>query len=175
MEECEISESHRSLAGKIGSAGGTVVLVLVVAAAAFVMASPLFGWRVDTVLSGSMEPALHAGDMIVTRPVAAGTIREGDIVTYSSRSGNSHTTHRVVAVEREPALRFVTKGDANRDIDPAPIPAGQVAGVFAFSIPYLGILVGFIRTPLGLALTVGIPAVVLIAAELEKLWSKGAD
>ena len=152
-----------------------MVLVLVVSAAAFTMAAPLFGWRVDTVLSGSMEPALHAGDMVVTRPAAAGTIQVGDIITYSSRSGTSRTTHRVVAVEREPTLRFVTKGDANRDIDPAPIPAGQVAGVRAFSIPYLGILVGFIRTPLGLALTVGIPALVLIAAELEKLWSRGTD
>ncbi len=170
-----MSEPHRSSLGRLGSAAGTVLIILVVSAAVFAMAAPVFGWRVDTVLSGSMEPALSTGDVVVTMPVAAGTIRAGDIVTYSSLSGRSYTTHRVVAVETEPELRFITKGDANRGPDPSPILPGQVAGIVALHLPYLGLLFAFIRTPIGLVLTIAIPALIIIASEVESRWVKGAE
>ncbi|MHB8053175.1 MAG: hypothetical protein ACYDEZ_07810 [Methanoregula sp.] len=39
-----------------------------------------------------------------------------------------------------------------------------------FSVPYLGYLVAFIRTPLGLVLFLVIPATILIISELLKVY-----
>ena len=39
------------------------------------MLAPHFGWRADTVLSGSMEPALPVGSIEVTQPAHTDDIR----------------------------------------------------------------------------------------------------
>ena len=53
---------------------GVAMIILLMAAAAFTFLAPRFGWSVDTVYSGSMEPQLQVGGVVVTRPVAAGEV-----------------------------------------------------------------------------------------------------
>lgn len=70
------------------------------------------------VLSGSMSPTLHPGDVAFARTVPADTIRPGDVVTITSDQG-TRITHRVVeaspAAAGETTLRL--KGDANGSVD----------------------------------------------------------
>jgi len=131
-------------------------------------------YKVLSVISGSMEPEIHTGDVIVIKPVAeAAQIAEGDIITF--RSGEEQQiliTHRVVgiiSVNQEPAA-FVTKGDANDSEDPSTVAFKQVVGRYQFRLPYFGYVASFIRKPIGIFSVVIIPGLVLIGLEFRKIW-----
>lgn len=134
----------------------------------------LFGRKVLTVLSGSMEPAIHTGDVIVIKPIEAGeAIAEGDIVTFRSREKSDVLiTHRViglVSVNGSPKA-YVTKGDANDTKDLTAVSADQVIGRYGWRVPYFGYVSGVLRQPLGIILGVVLPGLILIASELRKIW-----
>ena len=129
----------------------------------------LAGWRVDAVLSGSMEPDLSVGGVVLIKPVEPVAVRVGDIIAY--QAGEVLITHRVielVAGDGEPS--FVAKGDANEDPDISPVAAASVFGVVVFDMPYLGYLAAFVKTRLGFLLTVFLPGLAIIALELRKMW-----
>jgi signal peptidase len=155
---------------KMGRIAAILFLILIISGSLFTIISPFFGWRTEVVISGSMEPALQTGSVVIVRPIVPDLIRKGDIIMFSSLDMRSLTTHRVVAVESEPGLRFITRGDANNNSDINPIVPDQVVGIVAFTIPYLGFLTQFIKTPLGFILFLLIPAVILIGHELLNLW-----
>lgn len=159
-----------STSARIVKTGGVVVLLLLVASALFFFTAPFFGWKTEIVLSGSMEPTIPTGSVVVTRPVAPESIRAGDVIIYSFLSGPGLTTHRVIQVESDNGLKFITKGDANKDPDVNPVLPVQVGGIVAFDIPYAGYLISFIRTPLGLLVCLIIPAALLLMGELINLW-----
>jgi len=69
---------------KVAKNLGITLIILLMAAAAFTFLAPRFGWSVDAVFSGSMEPELKVGSVVVTRPVAPEEIRAGDIITFYS-------------------------------------------------------------------------------------------
>jgi signal peptidase len=147
-----------------------LLLILIISGSLFTIVSPFFGWRTEVVISGSMEPAIQTGSVVIVSPIVPDTIRKGDIIMYSSLDMTSLTTHRVVNVESEPKLQFITKGDANNNSDVIPVTPGQIVGIVAFTIPYLGLLAQFIKTPLGFTLFLLIPAVILIGCEMLDLW-----
>jgi len=146
------------------------VCALVIAAVLFTFLGPVFGWRVNVVFSGSMEPEIRTGNVIITGPVSPEEVVVGDIIIYSSST--SFVTHRVIDIVRDPSLQFITKGDANEDPDPTPIPAERLAGRFVYQIANLGYVIAFLKTPLGLILTIGIPLLILVAFEVQKRWIK---
>lgn len=93
-----------------------------------------------TVLTGSMEPAIPAGSLVLVRPVDPATLGVGDVITFQrSGSGGAYITHRITEIDRtvEPAT-FATKGDANAGADVNPVDAGAVRGEVWFSVPQLG-------------------------------------
>ena len=76
-----------------------------------------FDARPLTVLSGSMEPTLQTGDVVVAKRVEPGDVRIGDVVTYRSPTGRL-VTHRVRALHQTgERFVFVTKGDANNSTE----------------------------------------------------------
>jgi signal peptidase I len=151
-------------------------LVLVV----LMLLAPHFGWRADTVLSGSMEPALPAGCVQVTRPVALEQIQVGDIITFRSPTDGGLMSHRVVEVQGGESYQFRTRGDANEDVDPYLIPGENVVGRMCFKVAHVGRVAEYLKTPLGFIL-LGLFGFALIAAEtstmLEVRWreASGAD
>ncbi len=85
--------------------------------------------------SGSMEPLLSVGDVVLTIPAEAEQV-EGHIVTFW-RSG-SYVTHRVVEIDtNEGTVR--TKGDANAANDSAVVPLDAIEGRVRLAIPYAGL------------------------------------
>ena len=144
-----------------------LVWLLVIVVVMFLL--PRFGWRFDAVLTGSMEPELNVGGVVFIKPVEPLDINPGDIIAYHSEG--VLTTHRVVKVVSgggEPS--FVTKGDANEDPDQLPVAASSVVGKVIFDVPYLGYLAAFVKTRLGLLLTIILPGLAIIGLELRKLW-----
>ena len=125
--------------------------------------------EVKVVQSGSMEPTIKTGGIVVIRSVD--TYKLGDIITFGPDTKTQiPTTHRIVGVEGlGPTEKFVTKGDANDDADPTLTARSAINGKVIFSLPYLGYLLDFARKPLGFGLLVGIPALMIICDEIGKI------
>lgn len=100
-----------------------------------------FGIGLSVVLSGSMEPSLSVGDLLLVR--ATEDFAVGDVVVY--QSGSMAVVHRLIELNEDTAL---TKGDANNAAD-APIPLTALRGRVAASLPLAGYLVMAIQTPVG--------------------------
>src|ERR687886_2359087 len=72
-----------------------------------------------TVVSGSMQPALPLGSLVVVVPRDADAVRVGDVITFSPPRESRTVTHRVVEVQGSGGdLRVHTRGDANAVADP---------------------------------------------------------
>jgi signal peptidase len=129
----------------------------------------VFNHQIYIVQSNSMSPTFKTGSLLIVNKTDKQFIKETDIITFR-RSGDSvATTHRVVDILKDDGLQFVTRGDANNVDDPMPVNAEDVSGVVVTAIPYLGYLIGFIRTKQGLLVCIVIPALVIILAQVLKL------
>jgi signal peptidase len=132
-----------------------------------VFAAPLGGWKALAVLTPSMTPAVHAGDLVLVHRVTPASLRPGNILTYTNPNHPGQTiTHRLVRVEQVNGVQsIVTKGDANQVADP-PVPIGRVVGRVAVVAPGVGHIVGWVKTPLGVLLLVVIPGLFVIWHEV---------
>ncbi len=155
----------------------TLLLVMVVLACLGIFIAPRFGWHLDIVYGGSMEPAINVGSLAVIQPVEPQAVKVGDVITYRSGSESAMvTTHRVFEVmDNDGSLSFRTKGDANEDPDAYTVPAENVVGRMWLSVPYVGYVMDFIRTPLGFGLLIGIPAAIIVGMELRNIFSAVRD
>jgi signal peptidase len=118
---------------------GTVFAALLVAVgvlAAGVGAAVSFTDRAAfVVVSGSMAPALHTGDLVVVEPGSTGDYRPGDVITYRE-AARGRITHRVVG--RTETGDYRTRGDANRVDDSDPVPASAIDGRVRWVVPFAG-------------------------------------
>ena len=105
----------------------------------------LWGFAPLVVLSGSMEPAIYPGDLVVIRAQRAERYKIGDIVTYLD--GQTVFTHRIVAVEEG---LYILKGDNNNTVDDA-IGPEKFEGKVLFIIPKIGLAIVFLKKPAGMA------------------------
>jgi len=157
----------KKAAGNIGFA--LVILLMVTATLTYL--APHFGWRVDAVLSGSMEPQLKVGAVVVTHSVEPEAIAVGDIITFRPTAvGENLISHRVVGVEEHSPIYFKTKGDANSGADPFTVPARNVLGKICLHIPYLGYATEFLKTPLGFVFALVLPGLLIIAIYVKSIW-----
>ena len=133
----------------------SIILGLIVAFLAFVFISPDYDLYI--VRSGSMEPAINVGDMVLAGPVGTGGIKPGVIISYEA--GKNLITHRVLSIDGN---TLITKGDANKEQDPNPVRLSQVQSRYIFRIPYVGYVAGFLRTRPGWLLSIVLPSIVLV-------------
>ena len=54
--------------------------------------------------------------------------------------------------------------------DPATVPARKVAGKITFSLPYMGYVTEFLKTPWGFATGMVLPAIIIIAMYVWSVW-----
>ena len=149
----------------------TVIVVLIVLCAVFLMGSRIMGYRVFNVISGSMEPVYSVGDLIYVKSVDVNTIEVGDPITFVLNEDLVVATHRVVAVDGE-NRQFTTKGDANKSEDAAPVHFNNLVGVPVFAIPLLGYVSAYIQSPPGMYVAIGVGAVLLAVVFLPDLLAK---
>ncbi len=97
----------------------------------------VFGYGIFTVVSDSMAPTLKTGDVIISKSVPAGTLKEGDIITFYSSDPSIFgrpNTHRIISVSREDdgSYSFKTKGDGNERTDSYPVHEKDIIGKLAY-------------------------------------------
>lgn len=130
---------------------------------------PIREWQFLRVLSGSMEPTIKTGSIILIKKIDPNQLKEGDIITYSSLDNpNILVTHRLVSIKETEAgqVKFLAKGDANEVQDSREIDPASVKGKLVFTIPFLGYISIWVRKPLGFILMIVLPAVLIILSEI---------
>ena len=155
----------------LGVATWTVAGFVIVLAGALLVAQAS-GRQSLTVMSGSMEPTIHTGDVVVTKPIAPMDTRVGDVVTYKEPHGAGRLiTHRVKAMQAAgEKVGFTTQGDANDTSERWQVAAtGQIARV-THRVPKLGYALGFMRDPNKRLWLLAIPALLLGLFELVRIW-----
>ena len=158
---------------KIWDTVTTVLVVLVVVFAMFLMGSRLVGLQVFHVVSPSMEPTYSEGDLLYVKEVDPDSVKVGDPITFVLNEDLVVATHRVVAIDSE-NRQFTTKGDANETEDAAPVHFNNLIGVPVFSIPLLGYVSAYIQSPPGMYVAIGLGVVLLAAVFLPDLLTKKA-
>lgn len=100
-----------------------------------------FGIGAAVVLSGSMEDTLSVNDVIIVRESDSYDVK--DIVVYDD--GKALIVHRIIEKDGD---MITTKGDANTTPD-EPVNISSVKGKVVFSVPYLGVVINALRSPVG--------------------------
>lgn len=158
------------MVAKVCNAITTVLLIVLLALAVVLVGPNLLGYRNLMVLSGSMEPQIPVGAMVTVDPrVELTEVLAGDVITYQLNQ-DTLSTHRVVennVTERS----FVTKGDANQDIDLVPVVYERVVGKVLYSIPYLGRLIGLIQSRQGILIIAGVLLAVILLTFLPIIFA----
>ena len=99
----------------------------------------LFGYKTYIVLTGSMEPNINIGDVVVVKKTQASNVKVGDVITFQLDGQDSTVTHRVVEkLEDENEVIFRTKGDNNNAQDPDNVKPENIQGVMLFKVSKLG-------------------------------------
>ena len=156
---------------KIWSIVSTVLVIVIVLFAIFLMGSRVLGFRVFNVISGSMSPAYNVGDLLSVQSVDPSSVQVGDPITFVLNENLVVATHRVVRIDAE-NQHFYTKGDANDTIDSSPVHFNNLIGVPKFKIPKLGYVSDFIQYPPGMYITIGICVVLIFLVFLPDIISK---
>ncbi|KAH9423502.1 Signal peptidase complex catalytic subunit S11A [Dermatophagoides pteronyssinus] len=101
------------------------------------------------VLSGSMEPAFHRGDLLFLTNYKEDPIRVGDIVVFKIKGRDIPIVHRVLTLheKEDGSVKILTKGDNNSVDDRGLYAPGQlwlekkdIVGRTRGFVPYVGII-----------------------------------
>jgi len=160
----------------IANAAGVVLLVAVVIPfVVFAVPQVVGADQSYVVLSGSMEPAMSPGDVIIVNSVPASAIERNDVITFGGQDGDTPTTHRVIeVVEQDGTTAFRTQGDANEDPDGSLVTPDELQGKvlspggYLLVIPLIGYLINFASTQSGFVLFVAVPVSLLV---LNEIWN----
>lgn len=172
-------KKKRSVLKKISN----VILVIVIFILAAVIAitvitritgntPSLFGYRILRVSTGSMEPELKVGDVILTKEVDdVNSLEVGEVITYRGTIGeyaDMLITHQIVKApyEEDGTTYVVTKGIAN-DVEDQPVQVSQIAGKLVCKIPFLNWVYSFFLTPWGLLAAIAL----IIFAFAGEFWN----
>jgi len=149
---------------------GIVLLLALVAPFAVYAAPEIVGADESfVVLTASMTPAIAPGDVVIVADRDPTTVVDGDVITFMRGTSEVPVTHRVIDVVGEGGtLAFETMGDANEGPDPGFVPAGNLVGVVALTIPYIGYVIRFAGTRAGFVTLVLLPFGLLA---LTEVWS----
>lgn len=123
------------------------------------------------VRTGSMEPTLPVGSVVVIKPADPNKLQKDEIICFELSESQS-LTHRIIDIVDD---GFITKGDANKAPDNFIVEKKDIIGKVIFTIPYLGYLNYFVNTPLGFTLLIILPATLIIAEELRTIISHRKD
>jgi signal peptidase I len=143
-------------------------------ALAAVTAPYALGGRSYTVMSGSMEPRIHTGDVVGEEKISPLQMRGGDIVTFQDPDVPGRMiTHRVRSTrEHDGIVSVITKGDANNTVERWTVPVDGHVGRVQYRVAHVGYALVFTRTPTGKIVLLVLPALLLGILELRRIWRK---
>ena len=153
----------------------TVVVIVVLAFCVIVVVQAksakkpfLFGYATFYVLTGSMEPVIHVGDVIIDESVhSIEDLQVGDIITYRGKEGEfagKTVTHKIQRIEGD---KIVPRGVSTMSIkdDPA-ITFDDVVGRYVKTSAFLTTVYSIFTSKYGFLLIVFIPLIILLIIQI---------
>lgn len=147
----------------------TLIAVLVFTLVVFFMSRingstpSVFGYSIFRVSSGSMEPELMVGDVILDKTVDnPEDLKVGDVITFkSSDYGDLLVTHKVIKApyEENGKLMLQTKGIAN-EVEDKPISVDNVKGIMICKVDYLDTVYNVFLSPWGLLILIALIVII---------------
>lgn len=147
----------------------TLIAVLVFTLVVFFMSRingstpSVFGYSIFRVSSGSMEPELMVGDIILDKTVDnPEDLKVGDVITFkSSDYGDMLVTHKVIKApyEENGKLMLQTKGIAN-EVEDKPICVDNVKGIMICKVDYLDTVYNVFLSPWGLLILIALIVII---------------
>jgi signal peptidase I len=127
----------------------TVTAVLV----AIAVLPLMLGWSPLVILSGSMEPSISPGDVVLISPVPDGKdYGSGMVVAFEAAGAGGQTIVKVHRITESRDGGFVTQGDANADADSGILAPEDIHGAGRVLVPFVGSPMLWMReNPLALA------------------------
>jgi signal peptidase I len=124
---------------KLMAAGvvGRIWLWFVVGCVLITLIPMLFGWRPYVIQSGSMQPRIKVGDIVLASPNHDPKVLLGHVTVFEDPEFPGRVkTHRVIRIAKNG--RLVTKGDANQSADSLPVSVDKVRGIGRLMVRYAG-------------------------------------
>lgn len=131
----------------------------------------LFGYKAFIVLSDSMKKTdFDAGDLVLVKEVEPSTLKEGDIIAYTSQNTSNFgetVTHKIrrLTTDSEGNPGFVTYGTTTDTDDETIVTYDYVIGKYQKKIPKVGTFFQFLKTTPGYIVCIFIPFFILILLE----------
>ncbi len=92
------------------------------------------------IASGSMEPNINIGDIVLMKSTSIDSVHIGDVIAYTI--SNRIVVHRVVEILNESNKIYIkTKGDANKEADPELVTDKMFLGEIIYVIPKVGLII----------------------------------
>ena len=142
----DASSLHRSSTGLFLAALVARTWLWFVAGCLLVTLLPLIiGWRPFVVESGSMQPRIDVGDIVLAAPESDPNTLLGRVMVFTDPERPESTkTHRVVALNEDGTM--TTKGDANPNVDTAPLRIDDVRGLGRLLVTFAGLPMVWMHT-----------------------------
>ena len=121
------------------------------------------GYKAAIVMSGSMEPEIKTGSIIVLQDVKdTSALEVGDVICFMS--GESAVTHRINAVSRtDDGVKYITKGDANNAVDATAVTEDKIEGQYkGIQFEGWGNFALFMQTTKGIILSIVLPLILIV-------------
>jgi len=133
-------QSERRTWGRTALYGAGTISMLIISMASSLslwIAFPwaFLGWTPTLVTSGSMEPLVAPGDVVMLRPVTPEELTPNAVVLYD-RPDTGRILHRIL--EQMPDGTFRTGGDANASPDSAFVHVEDIKGAAVLAVPWIG-------------------------------------
>lgn len=131
----------------------------------------LFGYKAFIVLSDSMSKTdFNAGDLVLVKEVDCSTLKEGDIIAYTSQNTSNYgetVTHKIrsLTTDANGAPGFVTYGTTTDTDDETIVTYPYVIGKYQSHIPKVGTFFQFLKTTPGYIVCILVPFLILILLE----------
>lgn len=142
-----------------------IVLTLIVISTRSSGGEPaVFGYTLKSVLSGSMEPEFKTGSLILVNEMTdVKALQKNDVITFM-QDEETAVTHRIVNITKQGGhLLFETKGDNNAASDSSLVSEQNVLAKYTgFNLPYAGYVIHFASQPIGTAVLLIVPGVMLL-------------
>lgn len=128
----------------------------------------LGGYSLFRVVTGSMEPSIPVGAVLIAKDTPINEIEAGDIVTFRSRETGMFDviiTHRVISVQQGSSKLYLeTKGDANPYADASYVDEDYLIGKVTFHTGQDNIftkLLNFITSKIGFLGCIVLPCILI--------------
>ena len=128
----------------------------------------LFGFKAFIVLSDSMSKThFSARDLVLVKEVDPSTLKEGDIISYTSQNTSNYgetVTHKIRRLTNDANgnAGFITYGTPTDTDDETVVTYPYVLGKYKTHIPNVGKFFQFLKTTPGYIVCILIPFLVLI-------------